>query len=135
MQANRFKRPNWVDSKLYPFEDKWMAIDGHHIHYVDEGPRNASVLLFLHPGAGWSFTYRYHIEQLRKDFRCIALDLPGFGLSKAAEGYKYTLVEQSGILRLFIDALDLRTIIIWANDAGGPTAILAMANEIDRVTG
>src|SRR5690348_2246679 len=94
------ERPSWVDSRLYPFGDKWITIKGHHIHYADEGPRDATALLFVHPGAGWSFTYRYHIKQLRKEFRCIAPDLPGYGLSKAAEGYKFTLIEQSHILRL-----------------------------------
>jgi haloalkane dehalogenase len=135
MQTDRFERPRWVDSKLYPFDDKWMTIKGHQIHYVDEGPRDAAVLLFIHPGAGWSFTYRYHIEKLSKEFRCVAPDMPGYGVSKAAEGYKYTLLEQSHILKLFVQALDLQKIVVWANDGGGPTAILALASETDRVIG
>lgn len=128
-------RPDWVDNSLYPFEDNWMIIEGHQIHYVDEGPRNAPVLLFVHPGAGWSFTYRYQIQQLKKDFRCVAPDLPGYGFSTAREGYHYTLLEQADVLERFVDALNLQRIVVWANDGGGPTAILAMANDIDRVLG
>jgi hypothetical protein len=30
-------RPEWLDDALYPFEDRWAAIDGHLVHYVDEG--------------------------------------------------------------------------------------------------
>lgn len=94
------------------------------------------MILFLHDGVGWSFTYRYHIKQLRTDFRCVALDFPGWGLSlAAAEGYRFTLREQSGVLEEFVEALDLWNIIIWANDGGGPTGIIALARHQDRVLG
>jgi len=128
-------RPDWVDSNLYPFHDNWVGIDGNSIHYVDEGPRNAPVLLFIHPGPGWSFTYRYHIKQLSDKFRCIAPDLPGYGLSEAAEGYDYSLHSQSHALGRFVQTLDLRNMVVWGNDGGGPTAILALAQDSDRVLG
>ena len=129
------RRPDWVDSTLYPFQDHWISINGHLIHYVDEGPRNAPVLLFVHPGTGWSFSYRYHVLALSKDFRCVAPDLPGYGLSEAAGGYGYTLGDQAEVLRHFVLALQLRNIVIWGNDGGGPTAILALSSLADRVSG
>jgi haloalkane dehalogenase len=127
--------PDWVDGRLFPFESNWINVDGHTIHYVDEGPLDAPVLLFVHPGAGWSFTYRHHVAQLRKEFRCIAPDLPGYGLSEAREGYGFTLLEQSLALKKFVLDLDLRNIVVWGNDGGGPTAILALAHHSDRVIG
>jgi hypothetical protein len=30
-------RPAWVDDELFPFESRFVAIDGHTVHYVDEG--------------------------------------------------------------------------------------------------
>lgn len=135
MEINNAERPGWVDSKLFPFDSKWMTVGGHRIHYVDEGPLDAPVMLFVPPGAGWSFTYRYHVQHLREDFRCVAMDLPGYGLSDAAEGYNYTLLEQSRVLERFVMGLDLRDIVAWGNDAGGPTAVLALAPHPDRVFG
>ena len=135
MNVDKMSRPDWVDSNIYPFESKWMTLEGHGIHYVDEGPKNAPVLLFVHPAAGWSFTYRYHIRKLSKDFRCVAPDLPGYGLSLASDKYKYSLLEQSHVLEQFVKILDLRDIVVWANDGGGPTAVLALANQSDRVLG
>jgi len=44
-------RPAWVDASLFPFASRFLAVDGHRIHYVDEG--SGPVLLFLHPGPGW----------------------------------------------------------------------------------
>src|SRR6266700_6401722 len=125
--------PDWVDRENYPFRRKWMLLDGHRIHYVDEGPRAKPVLLFVHPGPGWSFTYRYHIQHLSDKFRCIAPDLPGYGLSEAAEGYDYSLRTQSHALERFVQTLNLRNMIVWVNDGGGPTAILALAQQTDRV--
>ncbi|OLE70932.1 hypothetical protein AUF78_04360 [archaeon 13_1_20CM_2_51_12] len=90
--------PDWVDHENYPFEHKWMPLDGHRIHYVDEGPRAKPVLLFVHPGPGWSFSYRYQIQHLSNEFRCVGPDLPGYGLSEAADGYRYTLMEQGLVL-------------------------------------
>jgi pimeloyl-ACP methyl ester carboxylesterase len=40
------RRPSWVDDELFPFESRFVAIDGHTIHYVDEG--SGPTLLFLH---------------------------------------------------------------------------------------
>jgi len=134
MQENH-DRPDWVDSSLYPFKDQWVMIDGNRIHFVDEGPRDAPVLLFIHPGPGWSFTYRYHIMQLSDRFRCVALDLPGYGLSEAREDYDYSLRSQSQALAGFVESLNLRNMIVWANDGGGPTAILGLAQQSDRVLG
>ena len=128
-------RPGWVDEDLYPFRDNWITVDGSVVHYVDEGPRDAPVLLFVHPGAGWSFTYRYHIRQLKRDFRCVAPDLPGYGLSEARTGYGYTLMEQAAILGQFVKSLNLQRIVAWANDGGGPTIVLGLAHHTERILG
>ncbi len=135
METLRFTRPGWVDETTYPFKDNWMIIKGHRIHYVDEGPRDKPVILFVHPGPGWSYTYRYQIQHLSKGFRCVAPDLPGYGLSEAAADYNYTLIEQGKVLEAFVETLDLRSIVVWANDGGGPTGILALASQPERVVG
>ena len=128
-------RPGWVNETLYPFRDNWIIVDGNRVHYVDEGPKDAPTLLFVHPGAGWSFTYRYHIQQLKNRFRCIAPDLPAYGLSKARSDYGFTLLEQARVLEEFVEALDLQRIVGWGNDGGGPTIVLALAEHTDRMIG
>ena len=135
MTTNEPTRPAWVDSEIFPFESRWVVIDGHTVHYIDEGPKNGQAILFLHPAPGWSFSYRNQIIELRKNFRCIAPDFPGYGLSKSREGYNYTLQEQSQFLERFVEVLKLKDMIIWANDGGGPTAILALSHHTDLVKG
>jgi alpha-beta hydrolase superfamily lysophospholipase len=75
-------RPQWLDEQLYPFQSRFVEVEGNRIHYIDEG--TGPTLFFVHPGVGWSLTYSDIIKDLRSRFRCVALDLPGFGLSPAA---------------------------------------------------
>ncbi len=75
-------RPAWVPDALYPFEDRWAEIDGNLVHYVDEG--DGLPILLLNGNPSWSFGWRDVILGLRRSFRCVAPDYPGFGLSQAA---------------------------------------------------
>jgi haloalkane dehalogenase len=106
--------PAWLDNTLYPFQSRFVEIEGHHIHYVDEG--TGPTLLFLHPSVGWSFTYREMIKDLRGRFRCIAFDFPGFGLSKAVPRYQHTLIDDSRLVERFIQALNLSNVTLFTQD-------------------
>jgi haloalkane dehalogenase len=89
-------------------------LDGHRIHYIDEG--RGPLLLFLHGNPLWSFQYRNIITPLRKQFRCIALDYPGFGLSEARLDFTNTLTSNSTLVERFIRDLDLTNIILVVFD-------------------
>ncbi|MGX1810305.1 alpha/beta fold hydrolase [Nocardia sp. NPDC055321] len=110
-------RPAWVDDDLFPFESRFMDIDGHTVHYVDEGA--GPVLLFLHGNPTWSFLWREVIAAMRGDFRCVALDYPGFGLSAAKGGYRFLPEEHAEVVTGFVDALGLRDVTLVGQDWGG----------------
>lgn len=40
------KRPSWVSDDLFPFTSRFLELDGHRVHYVDEG--QGPTLLMLH---------------------------------------------------------------------------------------
>ena len=65
------------------FINKQVNVNGIEVSYIDEGSPQETLLL-LH---GFSFKVGFTplIEALRKDFRVVAPDLPGFGLSKEAD--------------------------------------------------
>lgn len=123
-------RPTWVDDALFPFESRFLDIDGNRVHYVDEG--SGPVLLFLHGNPTWSFDYRKVIEALRQDFRCIAVDYPGFGLSSAGPGYRYLPAEHARVIGAFVDTLALNGVTLVAHDWGGPIG-LAMVQQRPEV--
>jgi haloalkane dehalogenase len=117
-------RPGWVDDDLYPFESHFVDIDGHSVHYVDEG--SGPTLLFVHGNPTWSFVYRDVVRALRDEFRCIAFDHPGFGLSSAAPGYRYLPEDHARVAAFFVDALALNGVTLVAHDWGGPIGLAAV---------
>jgi haloalkane dehalogenase len=114
-------RPAWVPDDLYPFEDRWLAIDGHRVHFVDEG--TGPPLLLLNGNPSWSFGWRDVILGLRGSFRCIAPDYPGFGLSEAALGFDYTPRSQSQVVERLVDLLGLDAVVVFGYAWGGPIGL------------
>ncbi|SRR5579883_154187 len=124
-------RPSWLPYDEYPFEDRYLELPDARLHYIDEGI--GPVLLFVHAGPAWSFIFRGLIVRLREDFRCVALDFPGSGLSPAPVGYRPQLAGSAEILDRFIRALDLREVGLVVHDLGGPVAIGAVARHPERI--
>jgi haloalkane dehalogenase len=123
-------RPDWVPTRLYPFHDRYVHIDGSTVHYVDEG--SGPTLLFLHGNPTWSFLYREIIIGLRSEYRCVALDYPGFGLSAAPDGYGFTPAEHADVVASFVAELDLTDVTMMVQDWGGPIGFAVATREPDR---
>jgi haloalkane dehalogenase len=94
--------------KFYPFQSRWLDLDGVRMHYLDEGPQDAPAVLMLHGNPTWSFYYRYLVLALRDRFRCIVPDHIGCGLSDkpSDEDYTYTLVQRIADVDALIAHLD-----------------------------
>lgn len=111
-----------VPEHLYPFEHRFADLgNGIDMHYVDEG--DGETVLMLHGNPSWSFLYRKMILRLRGDFRCVAPDYPGFGLTEAPPGYGFTPGEHSGNVERFADVLGLRDTTLIVQDWGGPVGL------------
>ncbi|MFA3900250.1 alpha/beta fold hydrolase [Rhodococcus sp. 5A-K4] len=114
-------RPSWVDDDLFPFESRFVDIDGNTVHYVNAG--SGPTLLLLHGNPTWSFLWREAISALRSGFRCIALDYPG--LSTPKPGYYYFPEEHADVVTGFVDALGLDDVTLVGQDWGGPIGLAA----------
>ena len=110
-----------VPTALFPVEHRFLDLDGARIHYVDEG--SGETLLLLHGNPSWSFLYRKIIAALHNDFRCVALDYPGDGMSDAPPGYGFTPREHSLVLERFVDRLGLGDLTLMVQDWGGPIGL------------
>jgi len=126
-------RPDWFPEKLFPVASHFVAAGGARVHYVDEG--RGPVLLLLHGNPTWSFLYRHLIRELAGEFRCVAPDFPGFGLSTAPRGYDFRPAFHADVLREFIRALDLRDIVVMVQDWSGPIGLSVAAQEPSRFRG
>jgi len=119
------------DARLFPFESRWFENSRGKVHYIDEG--EGPPILFLHGNPTWSFLYRGIVIRLRKRFRCIVPDLPGFGLSSHPLDYRYTPEEHATTIQAFIQELDLQNLTIMGHDWGGPIGMRLAVEELSRM--
>jgi haloalkane dehalogenase len=128
--AHRQPRPEWVPDELYPFESRYADVAGSRVHYLDEGA--GPPLLLLHGNPTWSFLYRDIVIGLRDRYRCIAVDYPGFGLSSAAPGYRFTPAEHAGVLEQLVERLGLSEVTMMVQDWGGPIGFAVATRHPER---
>jgi haloalkane dehalogenase len=91
------------------------------VHYLDEGPRDAPVILLCHGQGCWSYAFRNFIAPLAAaGFRVIAPDYIGFGRSdKLRDTEHYSFQAHLDWLCAFFDALGLREMTAYLFDWGG----------------
>ena len=104
--------------ELYPFESHFLEVDGGQMHYVDEG--DGPPILMLHGNPTWSFYFRELIKALGNDYRIIAPDHIGCGLSDKPQEYPYTLSTHIGNIERLVDHLRLKAVTLTVHDWGGP---------------
>ena len=92
------------------------------MHFLDEGPRDAPVVLMVHGNPTWSFYYRNLVVALRDRYRCIVPDHIGCGLSdKPGDAqYTYTLARRIADLGALLEHLQVDTPLhMVVHDWGG----------------
>ncbi|MDA9679975.1 alpha/beta fold hydrolase [Gammaproteobacteria bacterium] len=123
----------------FPYQPNFHNWKDMRMHYVDEGPEDAPVMLLMHGMPTWSFLYRHVIPKLlAAGYRCIAPDHLGFGKSdKPTDPDWYTIARHTEILTSLITSLDLKNITLVCQDWGGPTGLaqaVFMPERFSRLT-
>jgi haloalkane dehalogenase len=88
----------------------------------------------VHGNPTWSFTWRDVIKGVRDRYRCIAIDLPGFGFSSAPTGYGFKPQEHAKVLEAFVRQLELEDVTLLVQDWGGPIGFHVAAHQPERFT-
>lgn len=121
---------------FYPFAPRAFTLPAGQMSYLDEGPRDAPVVLMVHGNPTWSFYFRPLVVALRDRFRCIVPDHLGCGLSDKPASYNYCLANHIANLGALVDALGIKRAHLIVHDWGGPIG-LGMARRrsefIDRL--
>ena len=122
------------DLVLYPFEPNWFDWNGIRMHYVDEGSKDAPVMLCMHGMPAWSYLYRRMIPALvDAGYRCIAPDCIGFGKSdKVIDDDWYSIERHCRSMTDLIQHLNLTNITIFVQDWGGPIGLRQVVDMPDR---
>ncbi|MCG6157211.1 alpha/beta fold hydrolase [Rubinisphaera margarita] len=114
----------------YPFASRFLQTEFGNIHYIDEG--QGPVLLFVHGNPTWSFAWRNLIKQLSPEYRCVAIDHLGCGLSDKPQLRAYHLSQHVDRLQKLIESLQLRNITLIAHDWGGAIGCGAAGRTPDQ---
>jgi len=118
----------------YDFAPHYVEVDGVRIHYVDEGPRDAPVVLLMHGEPSWSYLYRRMIPLLAgAGRRVLAPDLVGFGRSdKPTRREDYTYASHLAWMTAWFDSLEVREVTLFCQDWGGLLGLRMVAAAPDR---
>ncbi|MDP3516176.1 MAG: haloalkane dehalogenase [Pseudohongiella sp.] len=134
-----FRTPDesFLALKDYPFEPNYLQIENLRMHFVDEGPKHAKVVLLLHGEPSWSYLYRKMIPILAEaGYRVIAPDLIGFGKSdKPALQSAHSHSGHVEHIKTLIEQLQLEDITLFIQDWGGLIGLRVVADMPDRFAG
>lgn len=134
----------------YPFAVKRQSLSNKiEIAYVDEGPNPvagaaphavAETFVFVHGLASYLRAWDKTIEELKKEHRCLALDLPGYGRSSMTTGITKSvgIKMYAGVIAEWMDSLRLERVVLVGHSLGGQIAMrlaltLNAAKKIKRL--
>ena len=138
LDADPVQKPERQMSKVwanYPFESHYIAVNGVRMHYIDEGPKDGPVVLFLHGNPTSSYLWRNVVPVVAASgARAIAVDNVGFGASDRPN-IGYTFKEHSAYIDGFIDAMGLKDITFVLHDWGSALGFDYAFRHQDNVKG
>ncbi len=122
------------DEIPYPFEvHKVKLSEDIELAYVDEG-KGDETIIFIHGLGSYLPAWKKNIAELSKDYRCIGIDLPGYGKSsKLPHSGKMTFYAE--VVNQFAEALNLENIYIAGHSMGGQIAMVTTLTYPELVKG
>lgn len=112
--------------------DRSLIIDKKKISYSDVG--SGPVIVFLHGWMSSKNAYNWIIEYLSRGYRCISVDLPGFGKSDLVE--TATVKKIPSLVHKLIEDLKIKNYYMIGNSLGGTISIIytnMYPNEVKKL--
>jgi pimeloyl-ACP methyl ester carboxylesterase len=118
-------------------ESEFIEIDNMQVHYRDEGNPLDSIPIVLIHGTGASLhTWEVWVQELKKEYRVITLDLPAYGLTGSNTSGNYSLKYYSGFMEKFLSKLNIKHCVLGGNSLGGAITweyALAHPGQVDKM--
>ncbi len=106
----------------YPYETKKISLSNNiTLAYVDEG-NGDNTIIFIHGLGSYIPAWKKNITELKKHYRCIAIDLPGYG--KSSKGlYSGSMEFYADVVSEFLTKLNIEKAVIAGHSMGGQIAM------------
>lgn len=111
-----------------------VQVKGVDVFYREAGPKDAPAVLLLHGFGASSHMFRDLIPQLASGYRVIAPDLPGFGLTRTDQSFKYTFDNLADVIDAFTTAKGLQRYAIYVFDYGAPVGWRLAVRHPEKIT-
>ena len=108
---------------------------GVRIHYTDEGRRDGRTLILVHGFAASVHAWRPWVERLSNDYRLIAIDLPGHGLTETPPDYRASLAGNADLVDALATHLGIDRFVLAGNSMGGAVSIAYAMKHKERLDG
>ena len=122
-----------VFSAEFPYISRYTTVNGHRIHYIDEG--KGQVFLFLHGNPTSMYLWRNVMPWVVPKGRIVAMDNIGFGQSDQPEDLDYTFDTHYQYVSGFIQDRGLKDIILVIHDWGSVLGLKYAMDHEDNVRG
>ncbi|HMQ87306.1 MAG TPA: alpha/beta hydrolase [Flavilitoribacter sp.] len=112
----------------YPYPIQKIQLDNEtEMAYMEVG-QGEKTLLLIHGLGSYAPAWKKNIESWSKDYRCIAVDLPGYGYSSKG-AYPYSMTYFSETLKRFIRKMKLKNITLVGHSMGGQIAMTMVLDQ------
>jgi pimeloyl-ACP methyl ester carboxylesterase len=128
----KFKSLNDLEYK-HQVKKVHLPESGFEIAFTDEG-KGPKTIIFIH-GLGSNLkAWIKNVEVLKNDFRCISIDLPGYGKS-SKQPHNGKMTFYAGIVNELIKELELSNVLLAGHSMGGQISLTAALKYPEVVDG
>ena len=121
------------DDLSYPFPTKKAELPNDiEIAYFDEG-KGERTLIFVHGLGSYAPAWKNNIEALRQHYRCIAIDLPGYGKSSKGK-YEASMTFYATAIKGLMDVLAIDKAVLVGHSMGGQISMTLALAYPERVS-
>lgn len=124
-----------LEAKYAGTDSKYLDLGGGmRVRYVEQGPADAPVIVLVHGYTASLDTWRPWMGQLG-DYRVIALDLPGHGLTRAPADWRPSPAAYAAVIEQAAARLKLEKFVLVGQSMGGFAAWEYALAHPDRLNG
>lgn len=126
---------SYLSEDLSGIQSRYVAVAGHRVHYLVEGPASGPVVVLVH-GLGARAEYWGNLAPYlaKAGFRVYIPDLIGYGRSDRPADFSYSVHDEASVVVGFMDALSLKQVELGGWSMGGWIAVLVAAEHPERVS-